>query len=182
MSQPAEHNMYYFAIVCPEQINEKIQQFKQWMKDRFGCMVAMKSPAHITLIPPFWLANELEIELIKTLQLLSINFASNKIDLDGFSHFGKRVLYIQVKENILLSDLKNQAERHFMERIGDAIKKDDRPFHPHITIANRDMKPAHFEKAWEHFSNKKFRESFDINSISLLKLGQAKWSVIGNNG
>ena len=68
-----------------------------------------------------------------------------------------------------------------MERIGDAIKKDDRFFHPHITIANRDMKPAHFEKAWEHFSNKKFSETFDMNSISLLKLGQAKWNVIGKN-
>ena len=181
MSQAAEHNMYYVAIVCPEQINEKIQQFKQWMKDRFGCMVAMKSPAHITLIPPFWLAHEREIELINTLQLFSSNFGSNKIDLDGFSHFGKRVLYIQVKENILLGELKNQAERHFMLRIGDAIKKDERPFHPHITIANRDMKPAHFEKAWEHFSNKNFSESFDISSISLLKLSQARWNVIGRN-
>lgn len=181
MSQPVKHNMYYVAIVCPGLVNKKVQQFKQWMKDRFGCMAAMKSPAHITLIPPFWFAPEREIELIETLQFFNNNFAGNKIDLDGFSHFGKEVLYIQVKENILLSELKNHAEKHFMEQFGDSIKKDDRPFHPHITIANRDMKPAHFAKAWEHFSNKKFNESFDINSISLLKLGQDNWNVIGNN-
>jgi 2'-5' RNA ligase len=68
-----------------------------------------------------------------------------------------------------------------MEKIGDSIKKDDRPFHPHITIANRDMKPARFEKAWEHFSNKEFTESFDTNSIFLLKLNDGKWNVIGEN-
>lgn len=60
MNQPAKHNMYFVAIVCPGQINEKVEQFKQWMKDRFGCVVAMKSPAHITLIPPFWLAHEMQ--------------------------------------------------------------------------------------------------------------------------
>ena len=144
MNRTVSHNMYYVAIVCPGDINKKVQQCKQWMKDHFGCVVAMKSPAHITLIPPFWLAHEREIELMKTLQLFNSNFAPGKIDLDGFSHFRKKVLYIQVKENVWLSELKSQAEKHFMEKFGDCIKKDDRSFHPHVTIANRDMKPGSF--------------------------------------
>jgi len=114
MSQPAKHNMYYVAIVCPTQINEKIQQFKQWMKDRFGCVVAMKSPAHITLIPPFWFTNEKEDELMKTLRSFNDDSAIQKIELDGFSHFRKRVLYVQVKENRLLNELKTKAEKHFI--------------------------------------------------------------------
>jgi hypothetical protein len=43
------------------------------------------------------------------------------------------------------------------------------------------MKPAHFEKAWEHFSDEEFSEAFNIDSISLLKLSQAQWNVIGKN-
>ena len=182
MNQPVKHNMYFVAIVCPEQINEKVEHFKQWMKDRFGCVVAMKSPAHITLIPPFWLAQERENELMNTILSFNVEHGLQKIELEGFSHFRKNVLYIQVKKNTWLSELKSLTEKHFMERTGDVIKKDDRPFHPHITIANRDMKPAHFEKAWEHFSSKEFSEAFDMNSISLLKLIQAKWNVIGKNG
>ena len=148
------------------------------MKDHFGCVVAMKSPAHITLIPPFWFAHEREIELMKTLQLFNSNFVPGKIDLDGFSHFRKRVLYIQLNENVWLSELQSRAEKHFMEKFGDSIKKDDRPFHPHVTIANRDMKPSHFEKAWEHFYNEEFKVSFDTSGISLLKLGPGKWNVV----
>src|SRR5688572_23648220 len=178
MNQPVSHNMYYVALVCPEDINKKVQQFKQWMKDHFGCVVAMKSPAHITLIPPFWFAHDREIELIKAVQSFNNDWPIQKIDLDGFAHFRKKVLYIHVKENVLLIELKSQAENHFMEKFADSIKKDDRPFHPHITIANRDMKPAHFEKAWEHFYNEEFKVSFDSSTISLLRLGPGKWNIV----
>ncbi len=178
MNRPVLHNMYYVAIVCPIDINKKVQQFKQWMKDNFGCVVAMKSPAHITLIPPFWFASDREIELMNALQFFNSNPIVQKIELDGFSHFRKKVLYIQVKENDLLNEFKSLAEKYFMEKIGDVIKKDDRPFHPHITIANRDMKPAHFEKAWDHFNNGEYKVSFDASALSLLRLGSGQWSVV----
>ena len=85
---------------------------------------------------------------------------------------GKRVLHVQVKENRLLSELKSKTEKHFMEKIGDAIKKDDRPFHPHITIANRDMKPPILKKHGNTFQPKNLRNHLIYNSISLLKLSQ----------
>jgi 2'-5' RNA ligase len=151
------------------------------MKDRFGCVVAMKSPAHITLIPPFWFNLEREDELVNAIQSFSDDSAIQKIELDGFSHFRKAVLYLRILENPLLGYLKSQVEKYFTEKIGSFFKKDDRPFQPHITIANRDMKPAHFEEAWEHFSTKSFKESFDSNSISLLKLSHAGWIVIAES-
>ena len=173
--------MYYVAIVCPVQINEKILKFKQWMKDRFGCVVAMKSPAHITLIAPFWFDLEREKELAKAVQSFSDDSAIQRIELDGFSHFRKRVLYVRIIENSSLSYLKGQVEKYFIEKIGSFFKKEDRLFHPHITIANRDMKPAHFEEAWQYFSGKTFKESFTSKSIFLLKLNPAGWNVIAES-
>jgi 2'-5' RNA ligase len=171
--------MYYVAIVCPADINEKILKFKYWMKEQFGCIVALKSPAHITLIPPFWLEQEKETSLQQTLQSLSINIDEAEINLQGFSHFNKRVLFIHVKENPALEEIKQKTEKHFIQMVGDSIKTDDRNFHPHITIANRDLKPADFLKAWEHFAKKDFKEIFRAGTISLLKLGPDKWNVIG---
>ena len=46
-------NMYFIALVAPEEINTPILKWKTWFRDNFGCTVALKSPAHITLIPPF---------------------------------------------------------------------------------------------------------------------------------
>jgi len=177
MSAAATHKMYYVAIVCPEQINEKIQKFKQWMKDRFGCVVAMKSPAHITLIPPFWFVHEHEDALVNAVRSFINDSSSLQIELDGFSHFRKKVLFVRIKESVSLAELKGEVEEYFTGKFGAIFKKDDRPFHPHITIANRDLKPFHFEQAWEHFSNMIFKETFNSNSISLLKLDPGAWTV-----
>lgn len=179
MNQPATNRMYYIAVVCPPQVNEKVLHYKIWMKEQFGCIVALKSPAHITIIPPFWLDEKREDELLLSLQSFSGKLPEVEIQLEGFDHFRNRVLFINVTENKILNDLKVEAENHFMESFAGCIKKDNRPFHPHITIANRDMKPSHFEKAWEYFSKKEFSETFLVKTLSLLKLSTGKWNVIG---
>jgi len=59
--------MYYVAIVCPDNLNNKIKGFKLWMQEKFGCTVALKSPAHITLIPPFWFKGDDENMLLEAI-------------------------------------------------------------------------------------------------------------------
>ncbi len=179
MNHSTTHNMYFIAILCPPELDKKVWQFKYWMKEQFGAVVALKSPAHITLIQPFWLEEDKEEKLKQILQVFTSDMDVLEIQLEGFSHFGKRVLFVQVQENLSLEELKSQVENHFVLSYADFIKKDDRPFHPHITIANRDLKPGDFEKAWQHFSNKIFKEEFRTQTISLLKLIDGKWNVIG---
>ena len=66
------HCMYYLAIVCPDELNKKILSFKLWMQEKFDCKVALKSPAHITLIPPFWFAAEEEDILLQALHVFKV--------------------------------------------------------------------------------------------------------------
>ena len=179
MEQPAPHNMYFVAILCPQTVNEKVLLFKNWMKEQFGCAAALRSPAHITLVPPFWLGEEKELLLLQALQSFGSTLDELKIELDGFSHFGSRVLFVSVKESPALKELKGQVEGHFIKSFGSGIQKDDRPFHPHVTIANRDLKPSAFEKAWQHFNKREFNEAFLTNAVTILKLGSGRWNVIG---
>jgi 2'-5' RNA ligase len=178
MNFSPSHNMYFIAIVCPPETDKNVLKFKNWMKEQFACVVALKSPAHITLIPPFWLDERKEKKLQETLQTFANDMYELEIQLDGFSKFGKRVLFIRVQENPGLNKIKSQAENHFARSFGDVIEKEDKPFHPHITIASRDLKPGDFEKAWQHFENKIFKENFRSKTISLLKLTAGKWKVI----
>ena len=170
--------MYFVAIVCPPSLDRKIYSYKSWMKEHFGCMVAMKSPAHITLVPPFWLPGSEEEKLLEAQRSFTSTIGELTIRLTGFSHFRKRVLFVAVENSPKLEQLKKEAEDHFV-KFFPAIKKDTRPFHPHITIANRDMKPSHFEKAWERFSTEVLDESFIVKAISILKLNPGKWDVVG---
>lgn len=171
--------MYYAAILCPPQVDEKILRFKHWMRDRFGCVAALKSPAHLTLVPPFWLEETREADLLQTLGRFTCDIGEIEIRLEGYSHFNRQVLFVNVKANPSIEELKNQAEDHFIQSFGDIIKKDTRPFHPHVTIATRDLKPGDFEKAWDHFAKKEFNESFSAATISLLKLDHERWSPAG---
>jgi len=171
--------MYYVAIVCPPNVDEKVLHYKNWMKEQFDCIVALKSPAHITMIPPFWLEETRQETLLQTLASFESPLQELEIILDGFSHFGKRVLFIQVKKNLLLSGIKKQTEDHFIKTFSHTIRPDERDFHPHITIANRDLSPSAFTKAWEYLSGKEFGETFATKTISLLKLIDRKWQLIG---
>lgn len=126
----------------------------------------------------FWLENEKEYELTETLLSFHSSICGFEIQLEGFGHFGKRVLFIAVKENPLLNRLKAEAEMHFRNSFNGIIKKEDRPFHPHVTIASRDMLLTHFEKAWVEFSAIRFCEYFTANAVSLLKLTNGEWKVV----
>jgi 2'-5' RNA ligase len=179
MKFPGTHNMYFIAIVCPTGLDKKVLQFKFWINEHFSSVAALKSPAHITLIQPFWLEENKEKKLQDTLQAFLSDTDELEIQLQGFSHFGKKVLFVRVLENPSLEELKNQTEIHFVSSFGGFINKDDRPFHPHITIAGRNLKPGDFEKAWQFFSKKIFKEKFPAGTISLLKLTEGKWKVIG---
>jgi len=170
--------MYFLALVCDPSLEEKVLQLKYQMRDRYGCVTALRSPAHITLVAPFWLDEPKEGELYKALDVFDSDIGSLQIELNGFSHFNRKVLFIQVIENPGLEELKNQVTDHFINQFGDVIKRDLRPFHPHITIANRDLKPGDFLKAWEQYSRKTFKEHFEANTISLLKLSPGKWDVV----
>ena len=172
------HNMYYVAIVCPDGINEKILTYKLWMQQHFCCIVALKSPAHITLIPPFYFDPSKEEALINTLTSFINHESTVNIYLNGFSHFGKSVIFVKVENNKVLEELYQSINLHFQNAMPGIIKKEERAFHPHVTIANRDVKPSAFLKAWEYFSKKQFETSFETNTISLLKLVEGKWKIV----
>ncbi len=170
--------MYYVAVLCPPAIESRVEQHKLWMRDRFGCTVALKSAAHITLVTPFWLDRLSEQTLLETLETVHTNQPPVEIQLQSFSHFSNRVLFIKVKEDASLNILRKEVEDHFIQAFDNAIKPDERPFHPHITIANRDMKPGDFDEAWQHFEKEEFEESFQTNTLSLLKLTEGKWTFL----
>lgn len=172
------HSIFYIAILCPEKINERVEMMKQWMKKEFGCIVAMKSPAHITIVPPFWMANEKQEELIKVFESFRSAIDEVEINLSGFGHFQKNVLFVNVKENSLLTELKTEAENYFSRHFEGEIKKEARAFHPHVTIATRDVKPSAFARAWDYFSKLELEESFTASAISLMKLESGKWNLL----
>ncbi len=171
-------NMYFIALVAPDEINEEVLKWKQYMKDRFECTVALRSPAHITLIPPFWMEDVLENDLKNAIREFSIQQTSFEINLLDFDSFKPRVIYIHVLPNEALQILHTHLENFLVQKKLFALKKEERQFHPHITITTRDLHKGSFLEAWDIFKQKKYEARWFAENISLLKHNQKNWDVV----
>ncbi len=169
--------MYYLAVVLPLALNDKILVLKQWIKERWGCTVALKSPAHITLVPPFWMAVEKESALRCDMETVSQTLTAFALSTDNFSAFRPRTLFVAVAPNEQLNAVKKAVDI-FFQQSDYQMKIESRPFHPHITIATRDLRKKDFDEAWLHFQRLSFCETADINGLSLLRHNGRAWDVV----
>jgi 2'-5' RNA ligase len=170
--------MYFIAIVLPQHLNEKILKYKNMMLEKYNCKVGLKSPAHITLIPPFWMEEEKEKQLLTDIDLLSNQFHPFSISTNNFSAFKPRTIFITVAANDQLNQVKKIADDFFKSNSFYKIKIDERSFHPHITIATRDLFKKSFHEIWPWFAEKKFLEEWTTEGLSLLRHNQKNWDVI----
>jgi 2'-5' RNA ligase len=170
--------MYFIAILTPPEVNKKVLEWKYYMREHFGCVVAMHSPAHITLIPPFWMNEELENELSGDVQTFAATQKPFKIELKDFDAFRPKVVFLHVKSSDKLATFRTSLEEHLLSFGRYPVKKEDRPFHPHVTIANRDLMRKDFPEAFKHFQKIAYQQAFFANEVSLLKHNGGEWSAI----
>ena len=170
--------MYFLAILTPPEVNHKVLEWKYYMREHFGCVVAMKSPAHITLISPFWMNEEMENELGEDVQTFSATQKAFKIELKDFDAFRPKVIFLHVKPSDKLAAFRSAIEVHLLSHQKYPIRKEERTFHPHVTIANRDLMRKDFPEAFKHFSKIAYTQTFFANDIALLKHNGGEWNVI----
>ena len=170
--------MYFLAVVLPEELNKKILRFKNYMHENYGCVVGLKSPAHITIIPPFWMDETKENQLTNDIAVLSSEFETFDLATNNFSAFKPRTIFIDLMTNSKLDLLKKKTDLFFNTHQELKIKTDSRPFHPHITIATRDLFKKDFHESWPFFAEKKFIEEWKVKGLSLLKHNKKNWHVI----
>jgi 2'-5' RNA ligase len=169
--------MYFIAVVLPAHLNEKVLAWKHRMQETYGCNVGLKSPAHITIAPPFWMEEEKEPALTNDMLRLARDVPAFTLATDGFSAFRPRTIFVAVQESRALQALKKAADSFF--RPSDyKMKLENRPFHPHITIATRDLHKKDFAEAWPFFQQQEFRETFAATGLSLLKHNGRMWDVV----
>jgi 2'-5' RNA ligase len=170
--------MYFIAVVLPAEINDEILKWKLFMRDHFNCLVALRSPAHITLVPPFWMNDNLENKLEDAISQFSQHQVPFEINLKNFAAFKPRVIYIDVLSTPHLQTLHDRLHEYLIAGDIFPIKKEDHPFHPHVTIATRDLHKKAFYEAWEIFKKENYKASCRIKEISLLKHNQKNWDVV----
>lgn len=168
---------YFIAIVLPEPIQEIIEGVKQDLFKHHNLKGALRSPAHITLHRPFEWKEEKENHLLDTLKHFQPGPAF-EIGIQNFGFFEPRVIYVDVLPNPELQFLHEKLVRYAKKELHLFNEAEDlRGFHPHVTVAFRDLKKPLFYMLRERFLNETLEGQFQCKNFSLLKLN-AKWEVL----
>ncbi len=168
--------LFFIAILPGEEIQKKVTGFKQECARRFKASHSLKSPPHLTLIPPFpWPQSKLG-ELGKALKDFTLDQTPFDIELKNFSSFPPRVIFVDVVENQSLKGLQYALFHHLKKSVGLEDERGSR-FHPHMTIAHRDLKPHAFSEAWAYFSKMEYYQTFTAEKITLLEHLNGRWEI-----
>ena len=165
-------NSYYIALVPNAEISEEILKLKLDAESKFGTKLALRSPAHITLVPPFHADGE---ELKQVLVILNVQIKQHKalpIMVDGCSNFGSHTIFLQVKNNPQL----NKLFEDLFDLVSSVVKPaGNRQFVPHITLANRDIPSQSFSEMLTYFKTLNYFRQTIIDQVAIFKLVDQKW-------
>lgn len=160
---------YFIAIIPPEPVFSVIETIKREVSIKYNNKSALRSPPHITLHMPFEWKTEKENNLISTLE--KFYFADSfSLHLNNYSSFEPKVVFIDVKQEALLTTLQYNLTNHVKQNLNIFNQANNlRSFHPHITIAFRDLKKSAFYEMMDEYREKIFAANFTVNSFFLLK-------------
>lgn len=170
--------LYFIALVPPSPIYDQALEQKNYFKEHYNCKASLNSPPHITMHMPFRWKEQKEMELITKIGGYLKKFDPIKVCLDNFSSFPPRVIFINVAKSDALDAMQKSIHR-FCKKELNLFNANYRElaFHPHLTLAFRDLKKPNYLKAWEEFENKEYKAEFIADKISLLKHNGRIWEV-----
>jgi 2'-5' RNA ligase len=165
----------FIAIVPDSSIRAEVKEFQLYVSKNFQSKHALRAPPHITLIPPFkWNSDEFPA-LEKELTEFAKKQRPINIRLNNFSTFPPRVVFVDVTENDALGNLQTELKNHMHATLGVTSDRPDLPFHPHVTIAFRDLRKQMFRQAWAHFSQLQYQREFVAEDVYLLQHNGKHW-------
>lgn len=177
MNQTEKHPLYFLAILPPSEIRNEIRSFKETIEKKHGVKHALKLPAHITLQIPFRISKEQEVQLVRELTSFSYKIDPFKVELDGFGHFSKNVIFVKICKHEAFIKLHSELQEMITSFIDLKSHEISSKIHPHLTIAVRDLKRSNFLPIWKDFENREYKNSFMAKTLVLLKHNGKTWDI-----
>jgi 2'-5' RNA ligase len=173
-------SLYLLAILPPPLMSVEIHQVRQECADRFKVYKALRPPIHITLYKPFHADEALEKRIINLLAAATKDLPSFIQHLEDFGSFRKKVVYINALKSRELINLQAAVKSVIISNQFDPKpdEKDINSFHPHITIAYRDISAGIFQEIWKEYENRDLKLSFPVEDFTLLKHQHEKWNPV----
>jgi len=167
--------LYFIGILPPDDIATKVQQVKKESVEKYDSKEAYNKPPHFTLQIPFKAPEEIEEVIVPQLIFFAEEQEPFTVNLSGFNHFRKDVIFIDVEDPTPMKSLHAELIEYLRNEMGFTNRSKNNSFTPHMTVAYRDLTTDNFERAWKEFRDRSFDDSFQVGSIYLLKHDYTRW-------
>ncbi len=176
-------SLYFIALLPHKQLSERITELKNDFARNYNSAAALRVMPHITLQNPFKRSPETEVEMHLRLQEFFEKYPAFDIEMSGFNCFDKpkpktNVLFVDVVKNEQLFQLHKSLMYFLQNELKFTPRETPYSFHPHITLAYRDLTADNFNKAWAVYKDKPFKGTFKADAAYLLKHDYRKWEVL----
>lgn len=178
MRTPENTQLKLLAIVLPEPAYSWIVEQQNFIATTWGPSRALRTPPHLTLIEPLALSDD-QITIVDS--LCSTAAATQDIfhiSVSGYGAFIPRVVFMNpiLPPELLLfqAEMRNKIR----ELMPEVLKKyQDRAFHPHITLAHRDVHPDQFKLMWKHYEHLHLNLEFRVEKFHALGHRTDGWVI-----
>src|SRR5687767_2144075 len=174
----SDNQLKLIAIVLPEPLFSFVKHQQLYIAETWDCRMALRTPPHITVIPPLSIRQDEWPELESIVFKASEKGRPFTLEVTGFDAFKPRVIFLKTnlpKELVkLYTDLRNRIEMKLPHLL---YRYPDRTFTPHITLAYRDVEPEQFREIWNYYKDQKALFKIHIDRLSLLNNIDKKWKL-----
>jgi 2'-5' RNA ligase len=169
---------YFIAVVPEGNIQKEVTDLKNQLMEHFGLKYSLKSPAHVTLKMPFSWDEKKEDKLFEKLETFISAQAPFVVQTKGFDRFGRRVLFVKILKSHSLQALQKALSKFCKQELKLVEELSDRNYHPHMTVAFKDVKEKDFELYEDFVKEIKMAYEIPVNQLALLKKIEEIWIVI----
>lgn len=169
--------LYFIAFTFPPAVRVLIEQLKLEISEECQSFHALKTPAHITLLSPQYFTNEQidKLELLLQAQCGLVHPQAGR--LNGFGHFRKDVLFLKCELNEEIYRFQREMIASFHSHLQSVDWKMSAKWHPHVTVAFRDLTEEAFMRVWPKLEFRMFEADFILDTITLFKHNEKHWQV-----
>lgn len=174
--------LYFIAIIPPDDICSEVTTIKQDFATRFASKRALRVVPHITLKAPFKIFGDQEQQLLEWFSAMPVTINSFQQELKNFGAFPNKrnlVIFIDPILNNALQLLQKEIIANFKIKFNSIpLANNETRFHPHVTVAYRDLTYSNFIEAWKEYEQKKFEAKFQVNGFHLLQHDGKRWNSV----
>ena len=172
---------HFVGVLLPHDLTQRLQGCRDYMNQEYGCKSGFGTPIHVTLVPPFKFDDKLttaDIEAALAQMVTEKKWHTFNAKIDGFDAFGARTLFAKVLPSSMWAAFRSAVYSTVSALSPGSLRKDTRPFQPHITVANRDIPAGASVEALEYLNQLELKTTFPVDNITIFERRDKRW-VIG---